>query len=65
MGKPLYTGIGRFRNPLVCPQGALGRYLMARFTLEGEPFPEPNDTEAWYIDCMAKRAQGLQAFNFF
>lgn len=51
MGKTLGDGFAvkgalRHKEPLLCAQGALARYLIHRFTLEGQPFPDPT-TEAW------------------
>lgn len=51
MGKTLGDGFAakgalRHKEPLVCAQGALGRWLVTRFTLEQEEFPSPT-AEEW------------------
>lgn len=51
MGKTLGDGFAakgclRNKDPLLCPQGALARWLISRFTCEGEPMPDPT-TEEW------------------
>lgn len=50
MGKTLGDGFAakgalRHKEPLVCAQGALGRWLVTRFTLEQEEFPSPTSEE--------------------
>ena len=42
--------MGAFRNrdPLVCPLGALGFYLLFRWDLTEEPFPDFKDRSSWY-----------------
>lgn len=55
MGKTLGDGFGvrgciRNKDPLLCPQGALGRWLVTRFTLEAEIFPDPT-SDKW-LDIM-------------
>ena len=42
-----YKALGRARNALICGQGAMGRHLMATYTLDGVPFPDPDDKEQW------------------
>jgi Centromere DNA-binding protein complex CBF3 subunit, domain 2 len=44
----VYTGSIRHRDPVLCPHGALGRYLIARFTIYGEMFPDPADKQRWH-----------------
>jgi hypothetical protein len=46
-GKKGYAGCLRAKDPLLCPQGALGRHLVTRFTLDGEAFPDPADRHTW------------------
>jgi hypothetical protein len=50
MGKTVGDGFAakgaiRHKEPLVCAQGALGRWLITRFTLEQEEFPHPTSEE--------------------
>jgi hypothetical protein len=50
MGKTLGDGFAakgaiRHKEPMLCAQGALGRWLVTRFTLEGEEFPSPTSEE--------------------
>lgn len=50
MGKTLGDGFQakgaiRHKEPLLCAQGALGRWLITHFTLEGEEFPSPTSDE--------------------
>lgn len=50
MGKTLGDGFAakgalRHKEPLVCAQAALGRWLVTRFTLEQEEFPSPTSEE--------------------
>jgi Centromere DNA-binding protein complex CBF3 subunit, domain 2 len=42
--------MGAFRNkdPLICPLGALGYYLLLRWDLTEEPFPDFMDRSRWY-----------------
>lgn len=47
-GRAGYTGSIRHRDPLQCPHGALGRYLISRFTLGGEMFPQPRDKQRYH-----------------
>lgn len=51
MGKTVGDGFAakgaiRHKEPLLCAQGALGRWLITRFTIEQEEFPHPC-SEAW------------------
>lgn len=51
MGKTLGDGFGvrgaiRCIDALCDPQSALGRWLITRFTLQAEPFPDPTD-DVW------------------
>lgn len=46
-GRAGYTGSIRHRDPLLCPHGALGRYVVARFTIGGKQFPTPEDRQRW------------------
>jgi hypothetical protein len=50
MGKTLGDGFAakgalRHKEPLLCAQGALGRWLITRFTLQEEAFPGPTSPE--------------------
>ena len=42
--------MGAFRNkdPLICPLGALGYYLLLRWDLTEEPFPDFTDRSRWH-----------------
>lgn len=46
-GQRGYKGVPRNRDPVVCPQRALATYFWARFTKNGEPFPDPRDKKDW------------------
>lgn len=39
--------MARSLEPLLCAQGAVARYLVERFTLGQEPFPDPENYEEW------------------
>ena len=45
--KRAVRGAIRAKDPWLCFQGALGRYLISRFTIEKEPFPVDPKSEAW------------------
>lgn len=47
-----YLGFGVARNPLLCPQFALGIHFMSRYTLDGEPIPDINDKAAWRLESV-------------
>jgi hypothetical protein len=36
-----FKGVPRHLNPVVCAINALAFYMVTRFTLEKEPFPDP------------------------
>lgn len=46
-GKLAYCGAIRSKDPIVCALRALSYHLIHRFTIKGEPFPNPEDREAW------------------
>jgi hypothetical protein len=47
-GKPQYIGVTRHADVYCCSIGALGRYLVKRFTIDKEPFPDPHkDWDDW------------------
>ena len=43
----LYAGSIRHKEAELCPHNALGQHLVARFTLDSEPFPDPEDAQGW------------------
>jgi hypothetical protein len=48
-GRTAYGGCIRHQLPLLCPQGALGRMLCHRFTVQGERFPNlETQPDLWY-----------------
>lgn len=60
MGKTLGDGFAakgaiRHKEPLLCAQGALGRWLVSRFTIQGEAFPSPTSEE--WRDVMLRPAR--------
>ena len=42
-----YKAVGRHRIALLCPQGSKGRMFVERFTIGGEPFPDPTNKTDW------------------
>ena len=46
-GKVSYVGSIRHVDPALCPHGSLGQHLICRFTLDSEPFPDPEDAHDW------------------
>jgi len=51
-GKKSYAGSIRGYTALMCAQGALGRHLCARYTIQGAPFPDPEKQEAWFSEAL-------------
>ena len=47
-GKPWYAACLRTRNVQSCPVGALSFYLLYRFTLGNEEFPDFDHRKKWY-----------------
>ena len=46
-GKVSYAGSIRHKDAELCPHNALGQHLVARFTLDSAPFPDPEDAKGW------------------
>jgi hypothetical protein len=42
-----FKGSVRHKLPLLCAQGALGRWLIAAYTCNNLMFPDPDDPDAW------------------
>lgn len=42
-----YAGSIRHKDAELCPHNALGQHLVARFTLDSAPFPDPEDAQGW------------------
>jgi hypothetical protein len=54
--------MGAYRNkdPFICPLGALGFYLLFRWDLTGEPFPDFTDRSRWYNIRLLLSAKNYQ-----
>lgn len=46
-GKVSYVGSIRHVDPALCPHGSLGQHIICRFTLDSEPFPDPENADDW------------------
>lgn len=51
-GRMSFTGSIRHKITAVCPHGSLGCWLVARFTISGEPFPNPKNFKRWVMTPM-------------
>jgi Centromere DNA-binding protein complex CBF3 subunit, domain 2 len=63
-GKVLYGGSVRHFLAEMCSHGALGRYFVVRFTINGEQFPSPEDSERWYNTALWKGSNPLQNLDW-
>jgi hypothetical protein len=57
-------GCIRHKDPLLDVQGALGRYLVTRFTLGGEPFPDPCSKEFLTMKIWPGRADSSRSLSY-
>jgi len=49
VGRTEYAGMMRNREVEICPQGAMFLFLLKRFDLDREPFPDFTRRENWYM----------------
>ena len=51
-GRMSWSGSIRHLIPAVCPHGTLGQHLALRYTIMGEPFPNPKNFKRWVMTPM-------------
>ena len=55
-GKCLFMSLMRAKTAIQCPIRAIGESFFARFTVQGEPFPDPTNAKSWcvrvYFGCI-------------
>jgi len=58
------AGALRNRKPLLCPLGAFAFYLLCRWDLGGEPFPDFSKRSAWYDIRLLKATTAERTVTF-
>ena len=48
-GMVFFNGSSRHRLTVCCPHNALGQWLVTRYTVRGERFPDPRNTKPWMM----------------
>ena len=59
MDNTAYKGSLRHRVPVLCSVGALARYLIQRFTIQGVPLPDPGSAEWAHTMLWAGSKEGV------